>query len=152
MQAADFRNLDHLTERRKLDRSADGRIFFERQMRTASFVVFEIILQNPAQPGLMENNDVNPGIRDGWSPAVVPQRDFATAIAAQPGLPEYPSISPSHSTSHRTRGRRRAASNAGVVPGESFQKLTGCPFCCGVSGHREMNRTSAVMVKNHKDE
>src|SRR5438270_8323568 len=25
-------------ERRKLDRSADGRIFFERQMRTASFV------------------------------------------------------------------------------------------------------------------
>src|SRR5438105_10898626 len=58
MQAADFRNLDHLTERRKLDRSADGRIFFERQMRTASFVVFEIILQNPAQPGLMENNDV----------------------------------------------------------------------------------------------
>src|SRR6266566_700053 len=58
MQAANFRNLDHLTERRKLDRSADGRIFFERQMRTASFVVFEIILQNPAQPGLMENNDV----------------------------------------------------------------------------------------------
>src|SRR5437868_14711864 len=38
MQAADFRNLDHLTERRKLDRSVDGRIFFERQMRTASFV------------------------------------------------------------------------------------------------------------------
>jgi len=38
MQAADFRNLDHLTERRKLDGSADGRIFFERQMRTASFV------------------------------------------------------------------------------------------------------------------
>src|SRR2546430_1121265 len=44
MQAANFRNLDHLTERRKLDRSADGRIFFERQMRTASFVVFELIL------------------------------------------------------------------------------------------------------------
>jgi len=58
MQAADFRNLDHLTERRKLDGSADGRIFFERQMRTASFVVFEIILQNPAQPGVMENDDV----------------------------------------------------------------------------------------------
>ena len=58
MQAADFRNLDHLTERRKLDGSADGRIFFERQMRTASFVVFEIILQNPAQPGFMENDDV----------------------------------------------------------------------------------------------
>ena len=58
MQAADFWNLDHLTERRKLDGSADGRIFFERQMRTASFVVFEIILQNPAQSGVMENDDV----------------------------------------------------------------------------------------------
>ncbi len=58
MQATDFWNLDHLTERERLDRSADGRIFFERQMRTASFVVFEIILQDPAQPGLMENDDV----------------------------------------------------------------------------------------------
>ena len=36
MQAADFWNLDHMTERRKLDGSADRRIFFERQMRTAS--------------------------------------------------------------------------------------------------------------------
>src|SRR5437588_4995625 len=108
-------------ERRKLDRSADGRIFFERQMRTASFVVFEIILQNPAQPGLMED----PGIRDGWSPPVVPQRDFATVIGAQPGLPEYPSISPSHRTSHRTRGRGRAASNAGRCPRGKLPKVDG---------------------------
>ena len=33
VQAADFRNLDHMTERRKLDGSADGRILFERQMQ-----------------------------------------------------------------------------------------------------------------------
>jgi hypothetical protein len=47
MQAADFWNLDHMTERRKLDGSADRRIFFERQMRTASIVIFEIILRLP---------------------------------------------------------------------------------------------------------
>ena len=54
MQAADFLNLDHVTERERLDRSTDRRIFFKRQMRTAPFVVFEIVLQDPAQPGLME--------------------------------------------------------------------------------------------------
>src|SRR5437764_4904566 len=58
MQAADFRNLDHLTERRKLDRSADGRIFFERQMRTASFVVFEIRLQDATQAWFIQDDDV----------------------------------------------------------------------------------------------
>ena len=58
MQAADFWNLDHVTEREGLDRSTDGRIFFEREMRTASFVVFKIILQDPAQPGLMKSYDV----------------------------------------------------------------------------------------------
>jgi hypothetical protein len=40
MQAADFWNLDHMTEPGRLDRSADRRIFFERQMRTAPPVVF----------------------------------------------------------------------------------------------------------------
>jgi hypothetical protein len=48
MQAADFWNLDHRTERERFDRSADGSIFFERQMRASPFVVFEIILQDPA--------------------------------------------------------------------------------------------------------
>src|SRR5207248_5556922 len=62
---------------------------------------------------------------DGWSPPVVPQRDFATAIAAQPGLPECPSISPSHRTSHRTRGRGRAASNAERCPRGKLPKVDG---------------------------
>src|SRR6266478_5068562 len=79
-------------------------------------------------------------------------RDFATVIAVLPGLPECPSISPSHRTSHRTCGRGRAASNAERCPRECFQKLTGCPFCCGVRGHREMNRTSPVLIENHKHE
>ena len=35
---------------------------------------------------------------------------------------------------------------------ERLQKLTGRPFCCGVRGHSEMNRTSAVTVENYKDE
>src|SRR5713101_9295629 len=58
MQATDFWNLDHMTEPGRLDRSADRRIFFERQMRTAPPVVFEIVLQYPAQPGIMEDDDV----------------------------------------------------------------------------------------------
>ncbi len=58
VQAAEFWNLDHAAERGRLDRSADRRIFVERQMRTALFVVLEIILQYPAQPGLMEDNDM----------------------------------------------------------------------------------------------
>ena len=152
MQAADFRNLDHLTERRKLDRSADGRIFFERQMRTASFVVFEIILQNPAQPGLMENNDVIQAFATDGA-----QQSFRKGI-----LPRRSRRSQDFPNTHRFRRLTelltvRAVAVAqqvtrGVVPGESFQKLTGCPFCCGVSGHREMNRTSAVLIENHKDE
>jgi hypothetical protein len=39
-----------LTEQRKLDGSADERIFFERSMQTASFLVFEIILHDPRNP------------------------------------------------------------------------------------------------------
>jgi hypothetical protein len=39
-----------LTEQRKLDGSADGRIFFERSMQAASLRVFEIILQDPRNP------------------------------------------------------------------------------------------------------
>src|SRR5207302_2949152 len=152
MQAADFRNLDHLTERRKLDRSVDGRIFFERQMRTASFVVFEIILQNPAQPGLMENNDViqafaTDGAHQSFRKGILPRRsrrsqDFPNAHRFR-RLTELLTVHAVAVAQQVTRG---------VVPGESLQKLTGCPFCCGVSGHREMNRTSAVLIENHKDE
>ncbi len=58
MKAADFWSLDHLSERRRLDWSAERRIFFERQMCAALFVVFEIVFQDPAQPGLMEDDDV----------------------------------------------------------------------------------------------
>src|SRR4029077_16288395 len=39
MQAADLWDLDHLAKRGRLDSSADRRILFERQMRTAAFVV-----------------------------------------------------------------------------------------------------------------
>ena len=39
-----------------------------------------------------------------------------------------------------------------VVPRECFQKLSGCPFCRGVSGHREMHGTSAVMTENYEGE
>ena len=58
MQAADLWDLDHLAKRGRLDRSADRRILFERQMRTAPFVVCKILLQGLAQPSLTEDKDV----------------------------------------------------------------------------------------------
>src|SRR5258707_7801406 len=54
MQAADLWDLDHLAKRGRLDR----RILFERQMRTAPFVVCKILLQGLAQPSLTEDKDV----------------------------------------------------------------------------------------------
>ena len=58
MQAADLWDLDHLAKRGRLDRSPDRRILFERQMRTAPFVVCKILLQGLAQPSLTEDKDV----------------------------------------------------------------------------------------------
>jgi hypothetical protein len=42
----------------RLDRSADRRILFERQLRTAPFVVCKILLQGLAQPSPTEDQDV----------------------------------------------------------------------------------------------
>jgi len=56
MQAADLWDLDHLAKRGRLDRSADRRILFERQMRP--FVVCKILLQGLAQASLTEDKDV----------------------------------------------------------------------------------------------
>ena len=58
MQAADLWDLDYLAKRGRLDRSADRRILFERQMRTAPFVVCKILLQGLTQPSLTEDKDV----------------------------------------------------------------------------------------------
>src|SRR5260370_10673522 len=58
----------------------------------------------------------------------------------------------SHKTSLRRLHRGRAASTAGIVPRECFQKLSGCPFGCRVGGHSEMHRTSPIMAKNHEGE
>ena len=57
MQAAGLWDLDHLAKRGRLDSSADRRILFERQMRTAPFVVCKILLQGLAQPSLTEDKD-----------------------------------------------------------------------------------------------
>src|SRR5258708_11968470 len=59
MQAADLWDLDHLAKRGRLDRSADRRILFERQMRTVPFVVCKILLQGLAQPGLTRYKDAD---------------------------------------------------------------------------------------------
>ena len=58
MKSADLWNFDDLAKDGRLDRSAVRRIFFKRQMRSALFVVFEIVLQDSTQPGLIEDNEV----------------------------------------------------------------------------------------------
>jgi len=59
-----------LTKQRKLDGSADGRIFFERSMQTASLLVFEIILQDPRNPAAWKTLT---GSRHSGRPPVIPQ-------------------------------------------------------------------------------
>ena len=82
MKAADLRNFDHLAKSGRLDRSAERRIFCKRQMRPATLVVGETALQSSTQGSAVPHQD-GPGIRVGWSPPAVPQRDFAKGIAAQ---------------------------------------------------------------------
>ena len=116
IQSTDLWNLDHRTERGRLGGSADGRIFFERQMRAASFVVIEIAIQDPAQSGAMENNDVIQAFAPNGTDQALRVGVLPRVIAARSGLPECPSISPCHRTSLRKYHRGRAASNAGRCP------------------------------------
>jgi len=138
MQAADLWDLDHLAKRGRLERSADRRILFERQMRTAPSVVCKILLQGLAQPSLTEDKDVVQTLPSNGSDQAL-RVGVLPWIAAQSGLPEYPNISPLLSINAVPIAQQIAR---GIVPRECFQKLTGCPFCCGVRGHSEMNRTS----------
>jgi hypothetical protein len=49
MQPTHLRDFEHMAKGRRLDQSADRRIFFERQMRAATFVIGKIALQSSAQ-------------------------------------------------------------------------------------------------------
>src|SRR6267378_5111407 len=121
-------------------------------MRAASFVVFEIAVQHPAQPGLMEDDDVvqalpSNGPDQALRVGILPwgsrrSEDFPNAHPFR-GLTELLSVNTIAVAQQTTRG---------VVPRECFRKLTGCPFCSGVRGRSEMNRTSAVMAENHEGE
>jgi hypothetical protein len=50
MQSADLGNLGHPAKRGKLDRSANGCIFVEREVRSIIFKVLEIVFQDAAHP------------------------------------------------------------------------------------------------------
>ena len=129
MQSTDLWNLDHRTERGRLGGSADRRIFFERQMRAASFVVIEIAIQDPAQSGAMANNDViqafapngtDQALRVGVLPRALGRRqDFVNAHPIRQ-VTELLSIN-AVAVAQQVPG--------GVIPREGFQKLTSCPFC-----------------------
>lgn len=115
MQPAHLGNFDHAAQGRKLDRSADRCVFFERQMRPATFVVLEIFFQNATQPRLIEDNDVV----EAFAPnGTVRGRSFARDSGEQSELRACPSISLSHKTSVRKHRRGRAANTAGRYPKE----------------------------------
>ena len=58
MQSADLGNFDHPAKRGRLDRSADRRIFLEREVSSKMFVVLEVIFQDATQSVFIEDNDV----------------------------------------------------------------------------------------------
>jgi hypothetical protein len=122
MQAADFWDLDHLAKRGRLDRSADRRILFERQMRTAPSVVCKILLQGLAQPSLTEDKDVVQTLPSNGSDQAL-RVGVLPWIAAQSGLPEYPNISLSHKTSLHKCCPDRAANSAGHCPTGMLPKV-----------------------------
>jgi hypothetical protein len=115
MQPADFWNLDHKAKRGRLDRSADGCILFERHMRAAPFVVYKIILQDPTQPGLMENDNViqafaPDGTDESFGVGILPR----TLRCRQDFVDAHPFWPPQRTCPHNS-GRGRAAGT--VAPG-----------------------------------
>ncbi len=108
MQAADLWDLDHLAKRGRLDRSADRRILFERQMRGTFRSMQNTASRSGAtQPHGRQGRGPNTPVE--WTRSSAPRRRFAMVIAAQSGLPEYPSISLSHKTSlHKCCPRSRS--------------------------------------------
>jgi hypothetical protein len=58
MQSADLVNLGRPAKRGKLDRSANGCIFVEREARSIIFKASEIVFQDAAQSGFIEDDDV----------------------------------------------------------------------------------------------
>ena len=121
-------------------------------MRAAPFVVFEIVLEDPTQPGLMENNDVvqalpSNGPDQALNVGVLPRalRCGQNFVNAQPirRLAEFLAV--------RTVAVAQQVTRA-VVPREGFQELAGRPFGCRVRGYRKMDGTSSLMVENYEDE
>ena len=58
MEPSHFRDLDHRSKFRRLNRSRFRRIFTLRQMRARMQIVSEIRVESPPQAGLIQDNDV----------------------------------------------------------------------------------------------
>ena len=152
MQAADSRNLDHVAKRGRLDGSADRCIFLQRQMRAATFVICEIIPQDPSQSTLIEHDNViqtfaSNGPDQALHVGILPRG----SRRSQDLLNTHPFCRLTELFTINAVAVSQQVS-WGVVPRECFQELSSRPCCSGVRGHSEMNRTSAVIVENHEDE
>jgi hypothetical protein len=58
VQAANLRNFDDPSRRHWLNRSTDGRVLSQRQVRPGLLVVFEVRLQDAAQASFIQDNHV----------------------------------------------------------------------------------------------
>src|SRR5260370_2962144 len=121
-------------------------------MRKASFVVFEIALQDAAQPGLMEDNDVVQALAPNGTDETLNVGILPRALrCSQDFVNAHPSSCLTKLLSIDCVAVAQQVPR-GIVPRECFQKLSSSPFACLVSGHSEMHRTSPIMAKNHEGE
>jgi hypothetical protein len=58
MKAADLRHADDATVARRSDRARDRRVLVEREMGPRMLMVFDVRVQDTAQPALIPNDDV----------------------------------------------------------------------------------------------
>ena len=58
MEASHFRDLDHPSKYRRLDRSRFRRIFIQCQMRARMQIVLKIRFQNPTERTFVEHHNV----------------------------------------------------------------------------------------------
>ena len=132
MQSADLGNFDHPAKRGRLDRSADRRIFLEREVSSKMFVVLEVIFQDATQSVFIEDNDVI--------------QAFAPNGTDQPldigVLPRAARRSKNFVNAHPFGTLRKLLPVYSIavteqipwcaIPGESFEKLPRSPFLSGV--------------------
>ena len=115
MQSANLRELHDPTQRRRLDRSADGRVLAQRQIRPGSLLVLEVGLEGAPQTSFAQN--------DHMIQALAPN---GPDQALDAGI--LPTSSPLHGTSLPNFRPDRATNSAARCPRERPLEAAELPF------------------------